>query len=185
MLLLAMIFWKHSSPTVRRRKTSKLRSIWKHSDQPALLQNGSQKVFLILYNQLKSLLCLYKYPMDWSHCHWNIIFPGILRRFGGWLLRNRACLIVSQNHTLQHFFFIPKIECDGLGAISNDLRSWLLRNSFFEISKNFRSQIFWDLTFLRSQVFEISGFWDPRFFEISHFFDKWRILRSSSFRDIK
>ena len=103
MLLLAMIFWKHSSTTVRRRKTSKLRSIWKHSDQPALLQNGSQKVFLILYNQLKSLLCLYKYPMDWSHCHWNIIFPGILRRFGGWLLRNRACLIFSQNHALQYF----------------------------------------------------------------------------------
>jgi len=157
MLLLAMIFWKHSSPTVRRRKTSKLRSIWKHSDQPALLQNGSQKVFLILYNQLKSLLCLYKYPMDWSHCHWNIIFPGILRRFGGWLLRNRACLIVSQNHTLQHFFFIPKIECDGFGAISNDLRSL----TFFEIP-----HIFWDPSqFLRSlTVFEIPHiFWDPRF----------------------
>ena len=158
MLLLAMIFWKHSSPTVRRRKTSKLRSIWKHSDQPALLQNGSQKVFLILYNQLKSLLCLYKYPMDWSHCHWNIIFPGILRRFGGWLLRNRACLIVSQNHTLQHFFFIPKIECDGFGAISNDLRSL---NSFWDPSH-----------FLRSQVFEIShlltngAFWDLQVLEI-------------------
>ena len=164
MLLLAMIFWKHSSPTVRRRKTSKLRSIWKHSDQPALLQNGSQKVFLILYNQLKSLLCLYKYPMDWSHCHWNIIFPGILRRFGGWLLRNRACLIVSQNHTLQHFFFIPKIECDGFGAISNDLRSL----KFFEIP-----HIFWDPShFLRSQVFEISylltngAFWDLQVLEI-------------------
>ena len=152
MLLLAMIFWKHSSPTVRRRKTSKLRSIWKHSDQPALLQNGSQKVFLILYNQLKSLPCLYKYPMDWSHCHWNIIFPGILRRFGGWLLRNRACLIVSQNHTLQHFFFIPKIECDGFGAISNDLRSWLY--------------VFYEIHFLRYQKFL-----DLKFFEISHFLD--------------
>ena len=149
MLLLAMIFWKHSSPTVRRRKTSKLRSIWKHYDEPALLQNGSQKVFLILYNQLKSLLCLYKYSMDWSHCHWNIIFPGILRRFGGWLLRNRVCLIVSQNHAL------------GFGTISLDLRSWLyvfLRNSIFEISK-----------FLNFTFFEISHFWDPRFFEISHF----------------
>ena len=171
MLLLAMIFWKHSSPTVRRRKTSKLRSIWKHSDQPALLQNGSQKVFLILYNQLKSLLCLYKYPMDWSHCHWNIIFPGILRRFGGWLLRNRACLIVSQNHTLQHFFSSQRLNVMGFGQLIMiwDLGCMYFKKIISEISKIFRSQIFWDLTFLRSQVFEISGFWDPRFFEISHF----------------
>ena len=82
------------------------------------------------------------YITNWSHYYvyintqWieaNIIFPGILQRFGGWLLRNRACLIVSQNHTLQHFFFIPKIECDGFGAISNDLRSL----TFFEIPHSF------------------------------------------------
>ena len=139
MLLLAMIFWKHSSPTVRRRKTSKLRSIWKHYDEPALLQNGSQKVFLILYNQLKTLLCLYKYSMDWSHCHWNIIFPGILRRFGGWLLRNRACLIVSQNHTLQHFFSSQRLNAMGLGQFLMiwDPSHFLRSLTFFEIPHSF------------------------------------------------
>ena len=129
-----------------------LETLWPTCPSPEWISKG------IIYNQLKSLLCLYKYPMDWSHCHWNIIFPGILRRFGGWLLRNRACLIVSQNHTLQHFFFIPKIECDGFGAISNDLRSL----TFFEIP-----HIFWDPSqFLRSlTVFEIPhSFWDPSHF---------------------
>ena len=122
-------FLKHSPPTVCRRKTSKLRSICKHSDQPALLQYGPQKVFLILYTHNWSHDYVYIYPLDWSHRHWNIIFPGILRRFGGWLLRNRVCLIVSQNHAL------------GFGTISKDLRSWLYlsKENKFLRSQNFKN----------------------------------------------
>ena len=41
-------FLKHSPPTIRRRKTSKLRSICKHSDHPALVQYGPQKVFMFI-----------------------------------------------------------------------------------------------------------------------------------------
>ena len=48
------------------------------------------------------------------------------------------------------FFFIPKIECDGFGAISNDMRSWLY--------------VFYEIHFLRYQKIL-----DLKFFEISHF----------------
>ena len=67
MLLHAMIFFKHSPPVIRRRKTSKLRSICKPSDHPALLQYGPQKVFIFYLPNLSHYYVYVKVAEDLKH----------------------------------------------------------------------------------------------------------------------
>ena len=98
MFLYEIIFQKHSPPAVCRRKTSELRFTCKHSDQLPTPEWNSKGIHDSLCTI--KVTFMFSYPINWSHCHWNVIFSGILRRFGGWLLRNRACLIF---HKIIHF----------------------------------------------------------------------------------